>query len=117
MKKEYLNKLKSLTILYAEDEIGIRKNIADSLSYYAKEVYEANDGEEAYELYLEKKPDIILSDIHMPKINGIEFVKKIRSLNREVPVIMITAHTDKEYLLEAVELHMEKIYRKTCRFR
>lgn len=108
MKKEYLEKMQSLTVLYAEDEIGLRKNIADTLSYYVKEVIEASDGEEAYRLYQEKKPDIILSDIHMPRMDGIELVKKIRAADTKIPIIMITAHTDKEYLLEAVELHMEK---------
>ena len=108
MNKSFYDKLKTMTILYAEDEIGIRQNIADSLRYYVKDVYEAEDGEEAYFIYEEKRPDIILSDIHMPNVNGIEFVKKIREDNREIPIVMITAHTDKEYLLEAVELHMEK---------
>ena len=108
MTKDVIEKLQNLTLLYAEDEEGIRKNIADSLSYYCKEVLEAGDGQEAYEIYEEKEPDIILSDIHMPNVNGIEFVKKIREDNREIPIVMITAHTDKEYLLEAVELHMEK---------
>ena len=55
LKKELLEKLQNLTILYAEDEDGIRKNIADSLRYYAKEVFEASDGEEAYSIYKEKK--------------------------------------------------------------
>lgn len=108
MTKEIIEKLKSLTLLYAEDEEGIRKNIADSLSYYVKEVLEASNGQEAYELYLEKKPDIIMTDIHMPILNGIDFVKKVRELDKTVPIIMITAHTDKEYLLQAIELKMEK---------
>ena len=108
MQKELLQKLQNLTILYAEDEIGIRKNIADSLGYYVKEVYEASNGAEAFDIYEEKHPDIILSDIHMPVLNGIEFVKKVRLTNRDIPIVMITAHTDKKYLLEAVELHMEK---------
>jgi DNA-binding response OmpR family regulator len=108
MQKELLEKLQTLTILYAEDEEGIRKNIADSLQYYVKEVFEASNGEEAFELYNEKKPDIIFSDIHMPLLNGIDLVKKIRKNDRQTPVVMITAHTDKKYLMEAVELHMEK---------
>lgn len=108
MNENFFDKIKNMTILYAEDELGIRKNIADSLSYYCKEVLEAGDGQEAYEIYKEKEPDIILSDIHMPNVNGIEFVKKVRKDNRDIPIVMITAHTDKEYLLEAVELHMEK---------
>lgn len=108
MNENFFDKIKNMTILYAEDELGIRKNIADSLNYYCKEVLEAGDGQEAYEIYKEKEPDIILSDIHMPNVNGIEFVKKVRKDNRDIPIVMITAHTDKEYLLEAVELHMEK---------
>ena len=108
MQKELLQKLQNLTILYAEDEEGIRKNIADSLRYYVKEVHEASDGEEAYLLYEKIQPDIIFSDIHMPKMNGIEFIKKVRENDLKTAVIMITAHTDNEYLLEAVELHMEK---------
>jgi len=108
MQKEFIKRLQSLTILYAEDEVGIRKNIADSLGYYAKEVLEASNGQEAFEMYKEKSPDIILSDIHMPVLNGIEFIKKVRETNKKVPVVMITAHTDKEYLLDAIELHMEK---------
>lgn len=108
MQKELLEKLQSLSILYAEDEVGIRENISDSLAYYVKNVYQASNGEEAFELYIDKKPDIILSDIHMPILNGIEFVKKVREIDRNIPIVMITAHTDKEYLLEAVELRMEK---------
>ena len=108
MKDGFYDKLKNMTILYAEDEIGIRQNIADSLRYYVKDVYEANDGEEAYSVYKDKSPDIILSDIHMPNVNGIEFIKKVRKEDRNIPVVMITAYTDKEYLLEAVTLHMEK---------
>ncbi len=108
MTKDVIAKLQNLTLLYAEDEEGIRKNIADSLSYYVKEVIEASNGAEAFELYEQKKPDIILSDIHMPILNGIEFVKKVRQIDKKIPIIMITAHTDKEYLLQAVELKMEK---------
>ncbi len=108
MTKDVIEKLQRLTLLYAEDEEGIRKNIADSLSYYVKEVIEARDGVEAYEFYLQKKPDIVLSDIHMPNLNGIDFVKKVREENKSIPIVIITAHTDKEYLLEAIELKMEK---------
>lgn len=108
MNSKILKKLKNLTILYAEDEKEMRENISDALSFYTKEVFSAENGEEAFSIFKEKKPDIIMSDIHMPILNGIEFIKKVREENREIPVIMITAHTDKEYLLDAVELHMEK---------
>jgi len=108
MEAKFLQDLKNMTLLYAEDEIGIRKNIADSLRYYTKEIFEASDGEEAFKIYKEKQPDIILTDIHMPNLDGISLVQKIRKEDSKIPIIMLTAHTDKDYLLEAVELKMEK---------
>ena len=108
MDKILLEKLKTLTILYAEDEEGIRKKISDSLRYYVKDVIEANDGEIALELYKDKKPDIIFTDIMMPKMGGIELVKNIRQENKDIPIVMITAYTDKEYLLDVVDLHLEQ---------
>lgn len=108
MDKILLEKLKTLTILYVEDEEGIRKKISDSLRYYASKVIEASNGEEALRLYHEKKPDIIFTDIMMPKMDGIELVRTIRQEDSKTPIVMITAHTDRDYLLSAVELHLEQ---------
>ena len=104
MTKDVIAKLQNLTLLYAEDEEGIRKNIADSLSYYVKEVIEASNGAEAFELYEQKKPDIILSDIHMPILNGIEATNILRKEhNIKTPIIALTANSlegDKDKFLE-----------------
>jgi len=108
MKKIILEKLKSLSILYVEDEEGIRKKMSDSLRYYAKEVFEASNGMVALKIYKEKTPDIIFTDILMPVMDGIELVKKIREEDSKIPIVMVTAHTDKDYLLSAVELHLEQ---------
>lgn len=78
MQKEILEKLKTLTVLYVEDEEDIRKKISNSLSYYVGEVVEASNGEEGLDLYHKIKPDIIFTDIAMPIIDGIELVKIIR---------------------------------------
>lgn len=108
MDKLTVQKLKSLKILYAEDEDGIRENISATLKYYVHEVIEAKNGHEAYEMYQKCKPDIIYTDIMMPILNGVEFAKKVRENDKKTPIVMITAHTDKEYLLSAVELHLEQ---------
>lgn len=108
MKKEFLEKLKTLKILYVEDEEEIRKKISNSLSYYVKEVIQAVDGREGLEFYKKTKPDIIFTDIMMPHIDGIELVKTIREEDTQTPIVMVTAHTDTEYLLSAVELHLEQ---------
>lgn len=76
MEKELLEELKQLSILCVEDEPGIRKVIVDTLKYYFDEVYEAKDGYEAYEIYQDYKPKIILSDIQMKNCDGVELVKK-----------------------------------------
>lgn len=108
MDKILAQKLKTLTILYAEDEEGIRKNVADSLRYYAKEIIEAKNGKEAYELYEKHKPNIVYTDVMMPLLDGVELAQKIREKDSKTPIVMITASTDKEYLLRAVELHLEQ---------
>ncbi|DAB35566.1 MAG TPA: DNA-binding response regulator [Sulfurospirillum cavolei] len=104
----WLEKLKSLKLLYAEDEEGIRKPMANTLAYYLKEVLEARDGEEALDIYYEQRPDIILTDLRMPRKDGLDMVKEIRKNDKKTPILMITAHTDKEYLLSAIELKIEK---------
>ncbi len=104
----WLEKLKQLTLLYAEDEEGIRKPMTNSLSYYFKEVYEAQNGTEGLDIYDHKRPDIILTDLRMPVKDGLYMVKEIRKNDKKTPILMITAHTDKEYLLSAIELKIEK---------
>ncbi|WP_331774218.1 response regulator transcription factor [Sulfurospirillum sp. 1612] len=108
MNNLFLNKLKTLRILYVEDEEGIRKKISDALRYYSKEVFEATDGESGLKLYKEKNPDIIFTDILMPKMNGIEFIKQVRQSDDQIPIVITTAHTDMHYLLSAIELHLEQ---------
>ncbi len=108
MDRIFLEKLKTLTILYAEDEEGIRKKISNSLRYYAKDVIEAENGEVALKLYKKYKPDILFTDIMMPKLDGIELVRAIRKDDDKTPIVIITAHTDREYLLRAVDLHLEQ---------
>ncbi|MCD8544251.1 MAG: response regulator transcription factor [Sulfurospirillum cavolei] len=108
MDKLFWEHLKALRILYAEDEDGIRKNIAASLRYYAKEVLEAENGKVALELYRNERPDIVITDVLMPVMNGIELVEKIRAEDETTPLVIISAHTDKEYLLKVVDLHLEQ---------
>ncbi len=103
-----LNRFASLTVLYAEDDIFIRRNGLEYLARYFKETYEANDGIEAFSIWKEKRPDIIFTDIRMPKLNGLEFVTKVRTYDKKVPIIIITAYTDTDYLLKAIDLQLIK---------
>ena len=103
-----LKQLKNLSILYVEDETFIRQNAIEFLSRYCDNVFEAEDGVEGFQIYEEEKPDIIISDIKMPKLNGLELATKIRKEDKVTPIIMLTAHTQTDYLLRAVELQLIK---------
>ncbi len=100
--------MSSLTLLYAEDDPQSRKNYAFVLEEYFSEVYIAEDGREALNLYHEKKPDVLLLDISMPFIDGLEVAKAVRKENKEIPIIMLTAHSEQEILLRAIDLKLEK---------
>ena len=96
------------SILYIEDEIDIRKNYSKYLNRYFDHVYEADNGETAYKIYKDKKPDILIVDINIPKINGLDLLKKIREEDHNVKAIMLTAYSDVTRLLEASELKLTK---------
>ncbi len=99
------NKLK---LLYVEDDEITRENAVEFLEDYFEFIYEAKDGLEALALYKQYSPDIIITDIQMPKINGLEFVKQLRQNDKKTQIIITTAYSTKEYLLKAVELQLIK---------
>jgi len=94
------------TLLFIDDEAMIRRIATSVLKPYFSEMYEAKDGEEGLDLYYKLKPDIIISDIEMPKMNGLELCRHIRKKDRNTPIIINTAYTTTEYLLEAVQLNL-----------
>lgn len=96
----------SYSVLYAEDDENVRKNYVLFLEKYFDKIYEASDGLEALNLYKDKKPNILLLDITMPELNGLEVIKKIREVDKETPIIVLSAHSHKEYLFEAIKLNL-----------
>jgi len=99
---------KNTKILYVEDEVLIRNQAVEYLSLIYENVLEAEDGLEALEVYATKRPHIIVSDIEMPKMNGLEMAREIRKKNKKIPIIIATAHTQSAYLLDALELQLIK---------
>ena len=103
--------LKNLTILYVEDEEIARKQLEKVLNRLFKEVIVAKNGLEGLQKYQEdkllenSKIDLILSDINMPQLNGIEMLEKIREKNDSIPIIFTTARSETEYLLKAISLN------------
>ena len=100
--------MNSFKLLYIEDDKDIQEIYLDLLRESVGKVYSAYDGEEGYELYLSSKPDIILLDINMPKIDGLSLAKKIREVDKDVKIIITTSYADQDKLLQAIELYLIK---------
>ena len=96
------------TILYAEDNDSIRENYVSFLKSYFGKVYEAENGTKALDLYNKNRPDVLLLDINMPGINGLDLAQQIRKKDESVKIIMLTAYSDTDKLLQATELNLTK---------
>lgn len=99
---------KKIKVLFVEDNQIARENGIEYLENYFDTLYSTSNGLDALHLYIKYQPDIVITDIEMPKLNGLDFVKKIRESNKNTQVIITTAYSDKEYLLQAIELQLVK---------
>lgn len=104
--------LKSLSILYAEDDLIIKDSISRILKMFFKNVLIAEDGNEALEIYQNKKPSVVMLDYVMPNLDGYQTAKIIREMNKKIPIVLVSAFTDKEKLLNAIELNLIKYLEK-----
>ena len=104
--------LKTLTILYAEDDLIIQESVSRILKMFFKEVYIANDGNETLEIYQNNKIDVLMLDYVMPNLDGYQTARIIREINKKIPIIIVSAYTDKEKLLNAIELNLIKYLEK-----
>lgn len=91
------------TILIIDDEKAIRKTLSEILSFEGYKIDEATDGEEGLKKFKEKTYDVVLSDIKMPRIDGLDFLQKATETNPDVPIIMISGHGNIETAVEAVK--------------
>ena len=90
-------------ILIIDDEKAIRNTLSEILSYEGYKIDDAADGEEGFRKFKEKNYDVVLCDIKMPKLDGLEFLEKARAVNPDVPIIMISGHGTIETAVEAVK--------------
>ncbi len=92
-----------MKVLISDDSVFARKKLKDYiLSLGAAEVLEANDGQEAIDLYKENKPDVVFMDIIMPKKTGIEAVKEILAFDKNAKVVMASSVGTQKYLKDAI---------------
>jgi DNA-binding response OmpR family regulator len=111
-----LKQLKTKSILYIEDEDNIRKELTATLQLLCKEVFSFSSAEQGLDFFSKTKPDMILSDISLGELSGLEFAKKIRELDKKIPIILLSAHTDTSFLLQAAKLKLVDYLTKPISF-
>ncbi|MDD5287486.1 MAG: diguanylate cyclase [Desulfuromonadaceae bacterium] len=104
--------LKSLKILYVEDEEDTREQFGKFLTRISKVLITAEDGSEGLEAYREQSPDIIITDIHTPNMDGLDMVREIRKLDKSVPIIIMTAFEQIDYLKRSINMGVDKYVTK-----
>ena len=107
MNNNDLNILHDFNILYLEDDENLLKHTKDILEDFVNNIYAVKTISEALDILLNKKVDVIVSDILLKDENGIDFLKHIKNKNINIPTILTTAHTDTQYLLDAIRLKVE----------
>ena len=105
-----ISNLKNIKILYVEDEKSLRDITLNILEGFTKHQYVATNGHEGFELFKKHQDDIdiIITDVNMPQMNGLDMVKMIKKINPNIPIIVATAFSNTEYLLEAINIGVDK---------
>jgi two-component system, OmpR family, response regulator VanR len=102
-----LYRLRDCSVLFADDDPVFREETEKLLRYLFRDVHVARDGGEALTLYRQVRPDMLLLDLMMPVLNGIEVVQHIRARDAHTPIVMLTGHSSETVLLEVVKLYLE----------
>ena len=116
--KKNLKILKNIKLLYVEDNEDVKENMLEILGYYFEHITSAKEGVEGFELYKKSQLstdgtfDIVISDIEMPRMNGVEMCRKIKEINPEQYTVLLTAHDTQKYLMEAIDISIDKFITK-----
>jgi len=111
---DLLDILSDKKVLYAEDDEGIAKNTIEILEFFFQQVVGVTNGEEALKELENSSYDVLIFDVFMPYLDGIETIKRVRQTDKKIPIIIISAHTEQEYLWRAIELKITKYLPKPC---
>lgn len=108
---DYINELKSLTseitVLYVEDEEDTQNKVKDILELFFKKTYVASNGQVGLELFSKYRCDLVISDLTMPVLNGIDMLSQIYKINPEQHVIITTAHNNSENLISTINMQVD----------
>ncbi|MBI5484848.1 MAG: diguanylate cyclase [Deltaproteobacteria bacterium] len=105
-----------ISLLYVEDEQSTREQVSGLLRRIVSTLYVASDGVEGLALYRQNMPDVVLSDIMMPRMDGLEMASQIRMIKPDCHIIVLTAYSDTEYLLECIAIGISQFAQKPVDF-
>jgi len=108
MHKQFNN----LTVLLAEDEKKLALSMKNAIGEYFHKFIVAYNGEEALTAYYKHSPHIIITDILMPKLTGLELMQRLREEKHDLPIIILSAHSDSDKLLHAIDFGVTKYFIK-----
>ncbi len=97
-----------VAVLYVEDETAARQALSMPLERRVRELLTAENGAAGLALFRERRPDIVITDITMPVLNGLAMIREIRALAAATPVVVTTAYGDMSYLVESIELGVDR---------
>ncbi|HFB53746.1 MAG TPA: GGDEF domain-containing response regulator, partial [Sulfurimonas autotrophica] len=102
-----IERTKPLHLLVVEDDEEMRKATVVFLDTFFDNIHCASDGVEALEILADKEIDLILTDINMPNMGGLEFISKLREINCDLPIMILSAHTESSYFLESIKYSVD----------
>jgi DNA-binding response OmpR family regulator len=106
MNEHIISKIKELSILYAEDDLTTFGATKATLELFFKNVHSTNRGDEVVDIFKKKCPHVLLLDIEMPGLNGLEVAQKIREIDKNIPIVILTSYKEVNYLQQAIKLNL-----------
>lgn len=114
MKQENIS---DISILYVEDEPAIREGLQRFFKRRSGKIALAANGAEGLELFNHERPDIVVTDIRMPVMDGLTMAKQMKEIAPDIPIIITTGHNDEEFLIKSIDIGIDKYIKKPVDFR
>lgn len=102
-----LENSQDITILYVEDEPEVQETVLNFLNIIFKNIHLASNGKEALEVFNQNQIDLVITDINMPVMNGLELLEELNKITNDIPTLIISAHSDQENMLSAIKLGVD----------
>jgi signal transduction histidine kinase len=116
MAENNLTQYDAISLLYVEDEAATREQVSRVLAARGYSLTIAENGEQGLELFCSKRPDIVLTDIMMPRLNGLEMARAIRAMAPQIQIACMTAFSDTNYLIDAIDIGVNQFILKPVEF-